>query len=147
MGLVLLWCCGSAFAAWPFGGAITRIPVPARDFTVEVEDVGGTRVSLTRASMAGEVFVWGDLGAGQVSIPFEDVEQFSVIAASDPEHRILEVTVRGIEPVRVEVEDDVAWFGRAAWGLYRVEMADIRVVRFSGLTETAQPKGAGSIVR
>jgi len=31
-------------------------------------------------------------------------------------------------PVRIEVDDDTAWFGKARFGNYKLEMRDLRVV-------------------
>lgn len=118
-----------ALAAWPFGGAVTRIPVPAREFRAVLTDVNGTTVELSRFTMAGEVFVWGDLGAGQISVAFEDVLALTVARAGRDERRVLVVQVRDTQPVRVEVDDDVAWFGRTAWGNYRVETSDVSEIR------------------
>ncbi len=122
----------AALAAWPFGGAVTRIPVPARVFEVEVRDVSGVVVQLTSASLDGEVAVWGDLGRAQVSLPFESVDRWVVSAGPDDRHRVLTVTTRASETVAIVVEDDTPLFGRTPWGLYRIEVADMVEVRFTG---------------
>lgn len=123
-----------AWAAWPFGGgAITRIPVPAREFSGELVDVGGTRVALSRLSLDGEVFVYGDLGRGQLSVPFEEVRSVAVGPAQDDEHRTLRVVTRAGAEVALVVEDDLPWFGRTPWGNYRIEVRDLAEVHVDEL--------------
>lgn len=127
-----LLCPSLAWAAWPFGGAVTRIPVPARPFEVEVRDVTGVVLQLTSATLDGEVAVWGELGKAQVSVPFESVDRWVVSAGPDDRHRLLTVTTRAGETVAIAVDDDTPLFGRTSWGLYRIEVADILEVRLTG---------------
>jgi hypothetical protein len=110
--------------------APSRIPVPAKVFSATFEDVGGTSVPARRVTMNGEVFVYGRYGSGQVTIPFERIAEVRISTAPDPLKRTATVTlVDGSPPVRVVVDDDTAWFGRATFGNYKIEMRDIRAIR------------------
>ncbi|MFT7519450.1 MAG: hypothetical protein ACI9MC_001592 [Kiritimatiellia bacterium] len=110
--------------------APSRIPVPARDFTAKVEDVGGTAVQLGRFTFNGEVFIYGKFGAGQVTVHFEDITEARIEKASDPLKRIVVIKTKAGETVRVELDDDTPFFGKASFGNYKILVRDLRVVRF-----------------
>ena len=110
--------------------APSRIPVPARDFSAKVEDVGGTAVDLTRFTFNGEVFIYGKFGAGQVTVPFENIAEARVEKAKDPLKRVIVVQAKDKSSVRVEVEDDTPFFGKTNFGNYKILVRDLRVVRF-----------------
>lgn len=121
-----------SFATGVFGGdAPSRIPTPARSFAATFEDVGGTAVEVSsQATFNGEVFLYGRFGAGQVTVPFERIREVRIEKASDPLKRMAVVTlVDGSDPVRVELEDDTAWYGRTRFGNYKIEVRDLRAVR------------------
>ncbi len=112
------------------GDAPSRIPVPARVFTATFEDMGQTTVPASRVTFAGEVFVFGQFGAGQVTVPFEKISEVVVEKAKDDLHRTLVVRLRdGSEPVRIIVDDDAVWWGRTRFGNYKIEVRDLARVR------------------
>ncbi|MFK7928997.1 MAG: hypothetical protein AB8H79_12465 [Myxococcota bacterium] len=129
----------SAWANGVFGSdAPSRIPVPARTFSATFEDVGGTQVKASRVTLNGEVFVYGKLGSAQVTVPFERIKDVRIEKATNPLKRVAVVTLTDdTTPVRIEVDDDTAWFGKARFGNYKLEMRDLRVV--SGFSLQATP--------
>lgn len=112
-----------------------RIPVPARVFSAEVEDVGGTVVRIDRVTFDGEVYVFGTLGKAQVTVPFEDIAEILFTPGDDADHRVAECRLRSGESWKVVVETDRPFYGRAAFGNYRLDAADARRVRWISPTE------------
>lgn len=128
---LLLLLVASPASAGLFGSdAPGRIPVPARDVSAEVEDVGGTRTSLTRFTFDGEVYLYGNLGHALVTVAFEDIVKVTFEAGPDDETRVAVVDTRAGEQVRVAIEDDKPLFGRTSYGNYRIEVRDVRSIAF-----------------
>lgn len=131
--LVVL-CFATPASAGLFGSdAPGRIPVPARIFTVEIEDTGGTSVRIERATFDGEVFVYGMVGLAQVTVPFERITALVIELGPDDDHRTAVIADPNGDIVRVVVEADRPVFGLAAFGNYKIETKDMR--RFAVLAE------------
>lgn len=128
--LLLLLLAPPATAGLFGSDAPGRIPVPARDVAVEVEDVGGTRAALTRFTFDGEVYLYGNLGHALVTVAFEDIARVMFEAGPDEETRTAVVETKAGEVVRVAVEDDKPLYGRTTYGNYRIEVRDVRAIAF-----------------
>ena len=129
--ILALWLVSAPAHAGLVGGtdAPGRIPVPARDVHASVTDLGGVHVALSKFSWEGEVYLYGQLGAAQVTVPFETIDQVSFERTDDDDKRMAVVlTVDGKE-VRVAVDADLACFGRTHFGNYRIETQDIGVLK------------------
>jgi hypothetical protein len=121
------------------GDAPSRIPVPARSFSATFEDVSGTSIQTTRVTFDGEVFVHGRIGEAQVTVPFDRIVEVRFEKASDPLRRTAVVLLKDDqEPVRVDVKDDVPWYGRARFGNYKILARDVRVVKSFSLDPASE---------
>jgi hypothetical protein len=129
LGSVLM--AGTAMATG-FGGsdAPTRIPVPARAFSATVEDRSGTTVEVTKATFDGEVFLFGLLGEGQASVPFERIREVRFEPTEEPGELVAFAVLNEGSPVRLVVEDDTPCYGETSFGLYRIEVKHIRRIVF-----------------
>ena len=103
-----------------------RIPVPARLFTVQVEDVGGTALRVERTSFDGEVFVYGTIGLAQVTVPFDRIRTLVMELGPDDDHKTAVITDPDGEEVRVVVEADRPLYGRTTFGNYKIEIGQVR---------------------
>lgn len=112
-----------------------RIPVPARPFRAEVEDVGGVVLSIDRVTFDGEVFLYGRIGAAQVTVPFERVAEATFSAGADEDHRAVTVTDRDGGSISLVVESDLPIQGRTSFGNYRIEASDVRTLRVTAVPE------------
>jgi hypothetical protein len=112
--------------------APSRIPIPARLFTLEVEDVGGTTLRIERATYDGEVFLFGTVGLAQITVPFELVSSVVVAQGPDDDHRTAIVTTATQEEVRVVLEVDKPLYGRTPFGNYKIEVGQIRRIAVVG---------------
>lgn len=130
LGAPLVWAGGFGSDSPP-----GRIPVPAKDWRVEVEDTGGTVHTVTRASFNGEVYLYGTLGAAQVTVPFANIAQVQFSAGPSPETRAALVRDHSGDELRVVVDDDVPCYGRTQFGNVRVDVRDVRRLTVLGETE------------
>lgn len=115
-----------------FGGgdAPTRIPVPARLFDASVEDQKGTVVEVSRASLGGEVYLHGKVGDADVAVPFEKIAEIRVEPSGEAAKRVAFATLRTGETVSVTVDDDLAFWGSATFGNYKIEILNVRKISF-----------------
>lgn len=107
-----------------------RIPVPARVFEASVEDTAGTSVALTRVTFNGEVYLYGLLGKGQVTVHFEDITRVSFEPGPDADHRLATVQPREGDAVQLLVESDLPVYGKTSFGNYRIDVSDLRILTF-----------------
>lgn len=128
--LVGLIVSGTALATG-FGGDSppTRIPVPARIFQAQVEDRSGTVVEVTRVTFNGEVVLYGDLGAAQVTVPFEKLDFVTFKPGKDEDHQAATATLVDGTEVTISVESDTPCYGETTFGYYQIEAEDIRRVK------------------
>ncbi len=133
---MLVTAIASGPTAWAtgFGGSDNpaRIPVPGAVFRATVEDRSGTTVTVERVTYDGEVHVSGNLGEGRVSVPFERIAELRVEPGPDDGHVVLFLRLHQGDPIRLVVEDDVACYGSAAFGNYKIEVGKIRRATFEG---------------
>ena len=122
---VLAWATGFGSDAPP-----SRIPIPARDFSATVEDHGGTTMDVDRVSYNGEVFLYGQIGAAQVTVPFEKIT--TITFAPDPaeDKRAATATTRDGQTITVLVDDDTLCYGKTKFGNYSIAVEDLRRIRF-----------------
>jgi hypothetical protein len=121
---------GAMFAAVAWSGAPARIPIPAADHTVTIEDAAGVVIEVRRATFDGEVFFYGDLGEAQVTVPFERLRELRV----EPSDVVGKVVLFGVlkdgTTVRMLSDDDKPCYGEASFGNYRIEVGKLRRVTF-----------------
>ena len=114
-----------------FGGdnPPSRIPIPARDFSATVEDHGGVQVTVDRVSWKGEIFLYGTLGAAQITLPFDKIATVR-FEKKDEETRVAVATTTDGDTVRIDVDEDTPCYGATKYGNYAIEAEDIRSITF-----------------
>jgi len=115
-----------------FGGDSppSRIPIPARDFSAQVEDHGGVTVDVERVSYNGEVFLYGTLGMAQVTLPFESLARVEFSKDADPDKRQATATTVDGRTLTIIVDHDVLCYGKTKFGNYAIEVEDLRRIAF-----------------
>ncbi len=117
-----------------FGGSDAppaRIPVPARDFRATVEDQSGVRIEVSQITFDGEVFLFGKIGEGQATVPFENIRDVRFEPASTTEERVAFVTLRDGKSTRLNVTHDVPTYGKTVFGTYAIAVEKIRKIEFA----------------
>lgn len=107
-----------------------RIPVPARDYAAVVQDMSGTRVEVTQVSYNGEVFLYGLVGQGQVTVPFDSIHTVRFEPSTETGQRVAFVTLADGKTVNVVVDADLPAYGKTAWGTYSITVDKIRQIEF-----------------
>ncbi len=134
IGSVVLMTVGGATA---LAGGITgtdapaRVPVPAAEFTATISDSAGVDVTLTRVTYNGEVFFYGSLGAGMVTVPFRNVDTVRFEPSQSQGKVVLFATLKDGHTARILVEDDLLLYGVAPFGNYSIESKDLRSIRMT----------------
>lgn len=127
----------SAAVASGFGGdgPPSRIPVPARVFRAVVEDMSGTRVEVTRVTWNGEVFLYGNVGDAQVTVPFEKIAEIRIEPTEKDGHKVAFARLTDGTTVRMIVEDDLLCYGATTYGNYQITVDHIRRIEVLGAVE------------
>lgn len=108
----------------------SRIPIPARDYKVTVEDHGGTVLEVDRVTFNGEVFLYGSIGAAQVTVPFDKILRVEFVADPKDDHRKATAWTKDGQSISMLVDDDLPCYGRTKFGNYSIEVEDIRRITF-----------------
>lgn len=132
LALVCLSGLPALAVATGFGGddPPSRIPIPAKDFSATVEDHGGVVVEVDRVTWNGEVFLYGNLGAAQVTVPFGDIRTVEILPSETVGKRSAKITMRSGDVLTIQVNDDTPCYGRTRFGNYAIEAEKIRLVTF-----------------
>ena len=121
----LAWATGFGSDAPP-----SRIPIPARDFSATVEDHGGVSMKVDRVSYNGEVFLYGEIGAAQVTIPFEKLTTVEFLPDPAEDKRKATATMKDGQSISMLVDDDTLCYGKTQFGNYSIEVEDLRRITF-----------------
>jgi hypothetical protein len=109
----------------------TRIPEPSADYRVRLTDQEGARVELTAFAIDGQTFVLGQVGQGQVAVPFERVK--SVEMTNKAGQLKAKVALKDGEPVELVVKAALKATGKTSYGNFRIPLGEVRGVEFLGL--------------
>ncbi|MCO4745974.1 MAG: hypothetical protein KC912_14360 [Proteobacteria bacterium] len=112
------------------GDAPSRIPIPAEEFSASVEDTSGTIVSVERVTYNGEVFLYGNLGEAQVTIPFERISEVRVEPHPDKDKVTVMAVLKDADPVTITAEHDMPCYGATPFGNYKIEIEKVRRIAF-----------------
>lgn len=125
-----------AGGAWATGitgsDAPSRIPVPAEVHAATVYDRTGAAVDVTRVTFNGEIFLYGAVGDGTATIPFERLAEARVEPTDDPKKRVIFGILRDGSNVRLVVDDDVPCYGETTYGYYKIEVGKVARIVFRG---------------
>lgn len=128
-----------------FGGSDAppaRIPVPAHEFAATVMDNSGVKVDVTQVSYNGEVFVYGLVGEGQVTVPFEAMASVRFEPSTEANKRVAFIVMRDGTSVNVVVDDDIPAYGRTSYGTYSITTDKIKVIEFAASAPSTPAPGA-----
>lgn len=108
---------------------LEKIPIPAKDFKVEIIDQIGVKTNLTKFSQEGRVVLSGMRGQAQIAIPFEIISKIEFIKLEGQEV-ILKVFLREPKSYEIKIEKKSKFFGQADFGPLRIEVQDIKMINF-----------------
>ncbi len=108
---------------------LEKIPIPAKDFKVEIIDQLGVKTNLSKFSQEGKVVLAGKRGQAQIAIPFEIISKIEFIKLEGREV-ILKVSLREPKSYEVKIEKKSKFFGQADFGPLRIEAQDLKIINF-----------------
>ncbi|MCA9573335.1 MAG: hypothetical protein KC656_36110 [Myxococcales bacterium] len=134
--VLVLTALALAGVAWANGitgsDAPSRIPVPAQIHAATVYDRTGAAVDVTRVTFNGEVFLYGTVGEGTATVPFERLAEARVEPTDDPKKRVVFGVLRDGTNVRLVVDDDLPCYGETSYGYYKIEVGKVARIVFRG---------------
>lgn len=102
---------------------------PPIDFQAGVVDRDGTKVSLNRVNIAGRVELEGDLGKGNLRIPFDSIDTIE-FQSEDRDRVTARVHLKRGEDVQLKVRNSLTFHGQTAVGLYEIRARDLQRIEF-----------------
>lgn len=124
--LLLLALAAPAWAGLFGSDAPGRIPVPAQEFRLRVEDRAGVVLDIERATFDGEVYLFGTVGLAQVTVPFDTVRRVEIGPGADEDHVVAHVLTAAGATQDVVLEADRPLYGRTTFGNYRIDIGQVR---------------------
>lgn len=110
----------------------TRIPDPDKAFNAVLTDIGGKTISLGQFSLEGQVYVLGNLGDGQVAVPFEKISR--VDFANGENGLTATISLKTGERVVLQIRPQIKAFGKANFGFYRIDLGEVASLEVSPAT-------------
>jgi len=109
----------------------TSIPEPRDDFKVRLTDQTGSRVELEQFAIAGQTYILGHKGKGEVAVPLAKVSQaeFSMLEGK----LNAQLTMKNEPAVEITMDPAMTATGRASYGNYRITLGEVRRLEVLGM--------------
>lgn len=98
---------------------------PPRNFEGTFTDRDGTAVEATWIQSGGSLELSGELGRGNVDVPFDDIRRMD-FSGGGREPLTAKITMRSGEAVDLRVRSSLAFTGRTPIGAYRIRARDLK---------------------
>jgi len=108
------------------GRTVTNPPV---DFKATLTDRDGMQVDVSQLNVGGDVQLEGDMGRGNLRIPFDNIERVA-FSADGPDYSRAEVQLRNNESVTLRVRNSLVLYGQTAAGMYQIRARDLQSIQF-----------------
>ncbi len=109
----------------------TRIPEPQADWRVRLADQEGGRVELTMFAIDGQSFMLGNLGQGQLAVPFERIKTAEFLRQAGGLK--VRLSLHQGEAVELTVKPALKATGKTPYGNFRIPLSEISRLEFLGL--------------
>lgn len=102
---------------------------PAVDFQATLTDRDGTKVDVTRLNISGDVQLEGDMGRGNLRIPFDNIKSIEFGTDSHDYSKAI-VHLKAGESVTLRVRNSLTIFGQTNVGIYQIRTRDLQSIQF-----------------
>jgi len=103
--------------------------LPARDFRAVLTDLDGNRIDVDRLSAGGDTSLEGDLGRGQLRVPFDNIGSVSFERLEGERERVrAKIALREREPVVLTVRGSTTFYGQTPGGAFQIRARDLRSI-------------------
>jgi hypothetical protein len=110
-----------------------EIPHPDKEVTVNISDVEGQSLNLTRFSLNGQAFLTGKLGAGQVAIPLEQVRVISL--SPNGKEVLAKLDMVDGSHLNVQMEKGMTVYGKIKYGTYKITLDRLKKIEILEVKE------------
>ena len=125
-----LWLMGLGGGGQPEQSAI---PIPARNFTVQVTDQQQRTVQATRFTWEGKTHFGASYGNAFITLPFEKLSGIQIrpdVADLGPNRIGATATLIGGESIEIGLDTTSKCYGETAFGTYEIFVKDLASVQF-----------------
>ena len=124
---ILPLCLGMGFGG---GDGPTSIPEPQQSYKAELTDVEGKKVELTQFSIEGQTYVLGNLGAGNVAIPFAKIKSAAVSQDGDKVKAVL--SLKDGQTITLMASTKAKAYGKTSFGNYVIPLGEVSSIQILG---------------
>lgn len=107
----------------------TSIPEPSKVYKVIMVDQQGMTSELDNFAIGGGVFVFGELGKGQVAIAFDKIKSLELVTV-DKQTMAATVNLRQGKAIKLNVKAATAATGKTSYGNFRIKLREVSAIRF-----------------
>jgi hypothetical protein len=117
------------------GGGSTEkvIPIPEKNYTVNVTDTRGAKVEAKRFTWEGKVHFQGQFGQATVTVAFPKVQSVQIVPSAPTGNANLiltKMTLRGGDTVDLLLERTSKVYGETKFGTYEIFVRDLAQIEF-----------------
>lgn len=127
-GLILLLLMISVVVCLGMGGlgGQPEGTIPKTDINIraQLNDHGGISTTLTQFSMDGKTFLEARLGKGQLTIPFQEIDQVAFDKVQGERVRV-DVKLKSGESMNLTISSRAQFYGATGFGAYRILARDV----------------------
>ena len=105
-----------------------NIPLPDQDFSATFIDKKNKAIQCTQVTMDGEVFFFGNIGGGKVTVPFENIKE-GIFKEMD-ERVFVAIELKSGKTVEIEVDEDEEFYGSLEFGTFQIEASELKKIVF-----------------
>jgi hypothetical protein len=102
---------------------------PPLDFHATLTDRDGTKVDVARLNIGGDVQLEGDMGRGNLRVPFDTIASIDLNPDSQDYSRAT-VRLKTGEAVTLRVRNSLMIYGQTSVGLYQIRARDLQSIQF-----------------
>ncbi len=109
------------------------IPIPERNFSVNVTDSRGNKVLANRFTWEGKVHFEGQFGTATVTVPFAKVQAIEIkpsATTASPTTIVAHLTLKAGDGLDLAIERGSKCYGETDFGTYEIFLRDIARIQF-----------------
>ncbi|BCR05306.1 hypothetical protein DESUT3_23750 [Desulfuromonas versatilis] len=118
--------CGMGERGGPPEGAL---PKTEENFRVRLIDRSGQSLELEQFSFKGKVFLEGEVGKGQLTVPFRNIRKMT-FAAPEGELVPVDLQLRAGSAVRLQLQGGDLFYGSPGYGTFQIRGGDVQSIDF-----------------
>jgi hypothetical protein len=111
------------------GGGFERAPRVDKNFSVNVTDASGNKISGEKFSWEGRVHFAGSLGMASITVPFEKIKEITVGEKKEKKVKVSAKLKDGTDAV-FDIDADSRCYGEATFGSFMLMMEEIKTISF-----------------